>query len=100
MNDAERYIAESHKALKIALEMGHSNPGALRELLIGTTSRITYAPVIEYFRGHLTDRHLLRDLIAIALEGEDNGDAPWAAANVITEFPEICCAKSSPSLFS
>jgi hypothetical protein len=42
---------------------------------------------MSYFRQHLNDRAMLAKLIEIALEGEDMGDASWAAANVIAEFP-------------
>ena len=41
---------------------------------------------------------MLRQLIEIALEGEDNGDAPWAAANVITEFPAHLLREIQPEL--
>jgi len=97
MDDAERYVS-TREALKVALEQGHANPRVLRGLLIGTTSTTSYDPVMDYFRRHLTDRQLLRDLIAIALEGEDNGDAPWAAANVITEFPGTLLREIEPEL--
>ena len=40
-----------------------------------------------YFRSRLNDPELLAALIDIAMEGEDMGDAPWAAANVIEGFP-------------
>src|SRR5262245_43153969 len=84
--NADRYYYETRKAAAAAMAKGHSDREALRELLIWTTSRTTAEMVYDYFRRHLDDRRLLSDLIAIALEGEDNGDAPWAAANVIAEF--------------
>ena len=59
----------------------------LRELLIWTTAETTAPMIMEYFRQRLYDQQLLANLIEIALEGEDAGDAPWAAANVIAEFP-------------
>nr|WP_321360530.1 hypothetical protein [uncultured Hyphomonas sp.] len=79
--------AESHEAAGCAVAKGHGNIENLRELLIWTTSSSTEPLVSSYFRKHLSDRKLLSDLINIALEGEDAGDAPWAAANVITMFP-------------
>jgi len=59
----------------------------LRDWLIMTTSTDTFDTAMGHFRARLGDPQLLADLVEIALEGEDMGDAPWAAANVITEFP-------------
>lgn len=59
----------------------------LREWLILTTQKTTYEKAMSHFRQHYDDQKMLTELVAIALEGEDNGDAPWAAANVISEFP-------------
>jgi len=70
-----------------AVAKGHGDDSKLRELLILTTSKTTYAMVSEYFRQHHHDKALLSALVSIALEGEDAGDAPWAAANTIAEFP-------------
>ena len=70
-----------------AIKKGHSDPASLRELLIATASRDTVGMANEYFRLHLDDEKLLAALVEIALEGEDMGDAPWAAANTIVEFP-------------
>jgi hypothetical protein len=70
-----------------ALAKGHDDPGALRELLIATAMKPTYEAAMAYFRQHMDDAALLKRLFAIAAEGEDMGDAPWAAANVIEEFP-------------
>jgi hypothetical protein len=70
-----------------AIKKVHSDPTSLRELLIATTSRDTVGTAMEYFRRHLDDEKLLAALVEIALEGEDMGDAPWAAANTIVEFP-------------
>lgn len=59
----------------------------LRDRLIETTNMTKAPAAMAYFRQHLNDESLLAQLIEIALEGEDMGDAPWAAANVIAEFP-------------
>jgi hypothetical protein len=98
VDDAERYIRNPLDALEAASWQGHSNPDVLRGLLIGTTHKGTFEPVMSYFRKHLLDRKLLSDLAAIALAGEDNGDAPWAAANVITEFPAELLKEIEPEL--
>ena len=70
-----------------AIARGHKDPEDLRQLLILTTSTTTSGVVDAYFRKHLDDKNLLHALVAIAMEGDDAGDAPWAAANVIAEFP-------------
>lgn len=54
--------------------------------------------VMAYFRKHLDDREFLESLLEIALEGEDAGDAPWAAANLIVEFPASMLAKHEAAL--
>ena len=59
----------------------------LRDKLIDTTDATKSSAAMAFFRQHLNDRDLLARLFKIALEGEDAGDAPWAAANVITESP-------------
>jgi hypothetical protein len=59
----------------------------LRDKLIETTDNTKAPRAMAYFRQHLDDRAMLASLIKIALEVEDMGDAPWAAANVISEFP-------------
>ena len=69
-----------------AAKTGFCDAASLRQLLIATTSTETYEIAMSYFRAHLDDKELLDALIPIALEGEDAGDAPWAAANVIAEF--------------
>ena len=84
---SESYSEQSVRAASAAIAKGHTDPEALRELLIWTTSKTTYEMVISYFRRHLNDPELLVALFAIAAEGEDAGDAPWAAANTIAEFP-------------
>jgi hypothetical protein len=81
------YEASSKRAALAAVSKGHGDPENLRELLIWTTSTTTYDLVIAYFRQHLEDSVLVADLVSIALEGEDGGDAPWAAANLLEEFP-------------
>jgi hypothetical protein len=59
----------------------------LRDKLIDTTDARKASAALAFFRLHLNDRDLLAQLFKIALEGEDAGDAPWAAANVIAEYP-------------
>ena len=81
------YEQKAVDAATAAIQRGHSNASNLRELLIWTTSKPTAPLVNEYFASHLQDRDLLSHLVEIAMEGEDAGDAPWAAANVIVEFP-------------
>lgn len=53
---------------------------------------------MDYFQARFGDRELLDALIPIALEGEDAGDAPWAAANVIAEFPANMLRKHEAAL--
>lgn len=67
--------------------MGHAEPENLRELLIWSTSSITAPAVEAYFREQHTDAALLDALVEIAREGEDMGDAAWAAANIIADYP-------------
>src|SRR5262249_41643944 len=76
----------------------HDDSENLRELLIWTTSKTTVAMVEEYFRQHHGDENLLRALFAIAGEGEDAGDAPWAAANTIADFPASMLKKHKAEL--
>ena len=83
----ESYNEKSVNAAAAAIARGHADPAALRDLLIWTTSKITNEMVMSYFRRHLNDANLLVALFDIAAEGEDAGDAPWAAANTIAEFP-------------
>ena len=70
-----------------AIARGHRDHENLRTLLICTTSTATSDMVERYFAQHHDDKSLLNDLVSIALEGEDAGDAPWAAANVLSDFP-------------
>lgn len=81
------YKDSSKRAAAAAVAKGHADPENLRELLVWTASTATYDLVIAYFRRNLGDAALLAELVSIALEGEDSGDAPWAAANVLEEFP-------------
>jgi hypothetical protein len=81
------YTARSRTAAADSIMKGHADAENLRELLIWTTAETTAPMIMEYFRQRLHDQQLLANLIEIALEGEDAGDAPWAAANVIAEFP-------------
>lgn len=81
------YQAREIQAASAAIAKGHSDAANLRELLIWTTSKSTAEIVESYFRNHHRDSALLSALFAIAAEGEDAGDAPWAAANTIAAFP-------------
>ena len=74
-------------AVADAVARGHADPANLREILIWTTNTTT-APTAEgYLAQHRADPALLKALVAIALEGEDAGDGPWAAANTIADYP-------------
>jgi hypothetical protein len=68
---------------------GHADPTNLRELLILTTNKTTFGIVNGYFNKHQNDSALLANLVKIALEVEDAGDASWAATNIIAGFPAI-----------
>ena len=81
-----------------AIRKGHRDAENLRALLICTTSETTNQMVKQYFSTHYNDKELLQSLVAIALEGEDSGDAPWAAANVLAEFPAALLAEHTASL--
>ena len=87
MSEPTSYSAQATSAAKAAIAKGHADPESLRELLIWTTCTSTSDMIEGYFAHHRLDESLLADLVAIALEGEDAGDAPWAAANVLAEFP-------------
>src|SRR6185295_13935814 len=84
---SEAYRARAISQATAAIAIGHADEKNLRELLILTTDGNSAPMVMEYFRRHIGDRELLKNLVKIALEGEDEGDAPWAAANTIVEFP-------------
>ena len=87
MTAGSEYEERERKAAFEATAKGHADPANLRELLIWTTSKTTRAAIEAYFRKHHHDKALLAALVSIALEGEDAGDAPWAAANTLAEFP-------------
>ena len=87
MSDNSSYQEGELQAASEAITKGHSDPENLRELLIWTTSKTTCSLINAYFEKHHHDKELLKALIIIALEGEDAGDAPWAAANTIADFP-------------
>jgi hypothetical protein len=87
MSNDLTYQKQEQAAASAALAKGHSDTANLRELLIWTTSKTTCATVEAYFQKHHHDKELLKELFSIALEGEDTGDAPWAAANTIADFP-------------
>jgi hypothetical protein len=92
------YQEELQRAAAEAIEKGYGNSENLRRLLILTTSKTTLATVEGYFRQHHGDEDLLRALFAIAGEGEDAGDAPWAAANTIADFPASMLKKHKEEL--
>ena len=81
------YQERELQAAAAAIQRGHTDEAALRELLVLTTSKTTRERVEQYLTPHLRDRRLIEALVAIALEGEDAGDAPWAAANLLAEAP-------------
>jgi len=83
----EDFASLRYRVLEEAVSKGHEDSESLRELLIATTSKDTIEAAMEYFGQHLHDEELLSSLFEIAAEGEDMGDAPWAAANLIAEFP-------------
>ncbi|HEV7301967.1 MAG TPA: hypothetical protein VGN72_21710 [Tepidisphaeraceae bacterium] len=86
MSSESSYADQRRRVCEAAAARGYEDPASLRELLICTTS--TTAPMAEaYFAERRNDPKLLSLLVAIALEGEDAGDAPWAAANTIADFP-------------
>jgi hypothetical protein len=85
-------------ALNTAVAKGHKDIVSLRELLICTTDKTTVAGANAYFQQHQNDVELLSALMQIALEGDDAGDAPWAAANVIADFPAAMLLPHKSSL--
>ena len=87
MTTGSEYHERERRAAAEAIAKGHSDPVNLRELLIWTTSKTTRPTVEAYFRQHHHDKKLLAALVSIALEGQDAGDTPWAAANTLAEFP-------------
>jgi hypothetical protein len=81
-----------------AARVGYRDAASLRQLLIATTSKDTSEAAMSYFQARFGDEGLLNALLPIALEGEDAGDAPWAAANVIAEFPANMLRKHEAAL--
>lgn len=86
MSDSDSYLQWQLANLSASLAKGHEDQANLRQLLICTTSKTTAEAAEAYFLAHHGDGDLLQSLINIALEGDDAGDAPWAAANVLSEF--------------
>lgn len=87
MTNYTPYQEFASHAVAAAIAKGYQDAAALRELLIWTTSKTTCARVEEYLKPHLGEAALVDSLVVIALEGEDSGDAPWAAANLLAEAP-------------
>ena len=85
--EMDKLNAEQQKYASECIARGHQDHENLRELLILTTNNATVAMIDRYFAKHHHDSELLSQLMKIAKEGEDNGDAPWAAANTIADFP-------------
>jgi hypothetical protein len=85
-------------AAKAATSKGHADTDNLRELLIWTTCTTTSGLIEDYFRQHRSDEKLLDVLIEIALEGDEMGDAPWAAANTAVDFPAEMLQKHRTAL--
>ena len=87
MTKYTQYQEGELRAAAAAIANGYQDAAALRELLICTTSKTTCASVEEYLKPHLGEAALVNSLVVIALEGDDSGDAPWAAANLLAEAP-------------
>ncbi|WP_133703728.1 hypothetical protein [Roseateles toxinivorans] len=87
MQSSEHHRDQAIAAAGEAIRKGHHDAGNLRALLIFTTSTPTSQMIESYFAAHHYDAGLLASLVDIALEGDDAGDAPWAAANVLAELP-------------
>jgi hypothetical protein len=83
------YEDHCREAVADAVARGHSDPANLRQILIWTTNRKTAPTAEAYLAEHRADPELLKALVSIALEGEDAGDGPWAAANAIADYPGI-----------
>lgn len=98
MNSRDAYHAWELSNLSAAITKGHKDKANLRTLLICTTSKTTVDAANRYFEEHHHDDDLLTSLVTIALEGEDAGDAPWAAANVLAEFPANMLQKHEAAL--
>jgi len=87
MDNEKTYEQWSIENAEKLIKIGHKDVAILRELLICKTIKISDSIVAPYFNHFLDDEELLKNLLEIALEGDDSGDAPWAAANVISNFP-------------
>lgn len=96
----DSYETYALDAAKTAISRGHADTDNLRELLIWTTCKPTCALIENYFAQHQSDEKLLAALVGIALEGEDMGDAPWAAANTVAEFPAEMLRKHMDALIT
>jgi hypothetical protein len=98
MTDRSNYEEKEFQAAFTAIAKGHRESKNLRELLILTTSKTTCPMIDAYFCKHHHDKELLKALILIAFEGEDAGDAPWAAANTIADFPVLMLVEHKSAL--
>jgi hypothetical protein len=87
MTSDSSYVRERLRMVAEAASKGHRDPCSLRELLIYTTDTNTGPIALAYFAQHREYPDLLRSLVNIALKGEHAGDAPWAAANIIADYP-------------
>jgi hypothetical protein len=94
----DEYRDHTLRQLDQCVRDGHATPETLRALLIWTTVWSTSAQAIQYFQRHMCDEALLPRLIDIALEGEDAGDAPWAAAHLIEMYPADMLRVIEPKL--
>lgn len=98
MDNEKTYEQWSIENAEKLIKIGHKDVAILRELLICTTNKISDSIVAPYFNHFLDDEELLMNLFEIALEGDDSGDAPWAAANVISNFPATLLSNYRPQL--
>lgn len=99
MNPSDEYRQQSLSAANQAMLRGHDDIKNLREILIWTTANTTADYVAAYFAEHLDDPELVESLVSIALEGDDAGDAPWAAANTLTAFPPAMLLPHREAIF-
>jgi hypothetical protein len=98
MPPSPSYRDQELKLASEAIRKGHRDAENLRALLVCTTSETTSQMVEQYFSTQHHNKELLQSLVAIALEGEDSGDAPWAAANVLAEFPAALLSEHKAKL--
>jgi len=92
------YNEYCRRAVADAVARGHGDPANLRQILIWTTNKTTASTAEAYLAQHQSDPQLLNCLVATALEGEDAGDAPWAAANIIAGYPAATLLPHKASL--